>query len=85
MGVDMSTSFGTPPAAGRRALRITDVRHKIGLSHATIYGMVKAGRFPPPFRLGPNSSAWWEHEVDAWLEARAAESRAEAAEAAEAA
>jgi prophage regulatory protein len=82
MGVDMSTSFGTPPAAGRRALRITGVRHKIGLSHATIYGMVKAGRFPPPFRLGPNSSAWWEHEVDAWLEARAAESRAEAAEAA---
>jgi prophage regulatory protein len=72
-----------PPApAGRRALRANAVSQKVSLSKATIYLRVKAGDFPKPFRLGPNSSAWWEHEVDAWLEARAAESRATSAEAA---
>ena len=72
-----------PPApAVKRALRAAAVRAKVGLSNSTIYLRVKAGDFPKPFRLGPNASAWWEHEVDAWLEARAAESRAEAAEAA---
>jgi prophage regulatory protein len=79
-------SHSNPPAppatAGKRALRASAVSDKVGLSKATVYLRVKAGDFPKPFRLGPNSSAWWEHEVDAWLEARAAESRAASAAAA---
>jgi prophage regulatory protein len=65
--------------AGKRAMRATAVSAKVGLSKATIYLRVKNGTFPAPFRLGPNSSAFWEHEVDAWLDARAAESRPEPA------
>jgi prophage regulatory protein len=59
-------------AAPRRALRLPAVCHKTGLSRSTIYALEKAGNLPKRFRLGPNSSAWWEHEIDAWLEARAA-------------
>jgi len=75
----MSNASTNQSPHGKRALRIAGVRQKIGLSPATVYLMVKAGKFPRPFRLGPNSTAWWEHEIDAWLEARAAESRAEPA------
>ena len=63
------------PAFTKRALRMPALRAKVGLSPATIYTRVAAGTFPRPFRLGPGATAWWEHEVDAWLDARAAESR----------
>ena len=73
----------TPPApAGKRAMRATAVSAKVGLSRATIYLRVKSGTFPKPFRLGPNATAWWEHEIDDWLDACAARSRTASAEAA---
>ncbi len=62
----------------KRALRMLALREKVGLSPATIYGKVADGTFPRPFKLGPGATAWWEHEVDAWLDARAAESRSKA-------
>ena len=35
--------------------------------------MVKFGGFPKPVKLGPGTNAWLEHEIDAWIKARAAE------------
>ena len=33
----------------------------------------REGRFPKRIRLGERTVAWYEHEVDHWIEARAAE------------
>jgi prophage regulatory protein len=80
----MSTTASRPPRADskpalpaftKRALRMPALRAKVGLSPATIYVRVAAGTFPQPFKLGPGATAWWEHEVDAWLDVCAAESR----------
>lgn len=60
-----------PPRASRRAIRLPAVKAKVSLSGSSVYAKEKAGDFPRRFRLGPNASAWWEHEVDAWLERRA--------------
>jgi prophage regulatory protein len=35
--------------------------------------LIKAGAFPAPVKLGENTTAWPEHEIDAWIEKRIAE------------
>ena len=35
-----------------RIIRLPEVIHQTGLSRATIYRMIKSGRFPLAFRLG---------------------------------
>lgn len=35
-----------------------------------IYRLEKAGHFPKRVKIGPNSVAWAEHEIDAWMQAR---------------
>ena len=57
----------------RRALRLPAVCAKTGLSKSSIYALEKAGKFVSRFRLSENISVWWEFEVDAWLEQRAAQ------------
>jgi predicted DNA-binding transcriptional regulator AlpA len=42
-------------------------RKLIPISRATLWRMVKAGRFPPPKKLGPNIAAWNVGLVRAWL------------------
>ena len=36
---------------------------------ATLYRGIKAGRYPSPIKVGPNSSRWLRSEVDAALAA----------------
>lgn len=38
-----------------------------GYSSAAIRARVRAGTFPQPVRMGPNSARWRAHEVRAWL------------------
>lgn len=56
-----------------RALRLPEVERRTGLTRPTIYRRAKEGTFPKPVRLGGNSSAWIESEIDGWLAARIAE------------
>ena len=37
-------------------------------SPATIWADVKAGRFPAPVRIGPNSVGWRGEDLQAWLD-----------------
>lgn len=53
-----------------RLLRLPRVLDKTGLSKSTLYDYVKAGKFPRQVKLGVRSSAWREHEVDAWVSSR---------------
>lgn len=45
-----------------------------GLTDKWFYKQIQEGQFPKPIKLG-NRSRWLTSEVDAWLQARIAESR----------
>ena len=46
------------------------VAERVGKSGIQLYRDVKAGTFPPPLELGPNSVGWYEDEIVDWLESR---------------
>ncbi len=46
------------------------VAERIGKSRIQIYRDVKAGKFPAPIELGPNSVGWFEDEIDEYLASR---------------
>lgn len=54
----------------RRALRRKDVIQKTGLSRTTIHNLEKRGNFPAHFLLTPRCAAWFEDEIDSWLNDR---------------
>jgi prophage regulatory protein len=58
---------------GRRLhfLRLPDVLARVKVSGITIYRWEKQGRFPLRHKLGPNSVAWLESEVDEWCARKA--------------
>jgi prophage regulatory protein len=58
---------------GDRALRLPAALLKVGLGKTSWYAEVAAGRAPKPIRLGLRATAWLESELDAYLEARAAD------------
>jgi prophage regulatory protein len=43
------------------------VCHKTGKSRVQLWRDIRDGRFPAPIEIGPNSVAWHEAEVTAWL------------------
>ena len=58
-------------------IRQKEVSEKLGLSKATIWTYVRTrDDFPKPIRLGANSVGWLESEIDAFIDARIAASRA---------
>ena len=58
-------------------LRFSDlVERGIVRNRVTLGRWIKLHKFPPGIKLGPNSRAWPENQVDAWLAARAAETEA---------
>lgn len=53
-------------------LRFPAVQIKIGgYSRMHVDRLEKAGKFPKRVKLGENSVGWFEHEIDAWLKAKA--------------
>ena len=54
----------------RKLLRYNDLQGRgIAKSRAQLENMVKNYGFPAGFMVGPNSRAWFEDDVYAWLEA----------------
>jgi prophage regulatory protein len=62
----------------QRVARITDLAStksksgKLPVSPATIWRWVKEGKFPAPFKLGPNTTVWDLDLVEAHLAQQAA-------------
>lgn len=54
-------------------LRLPQVVAKVGFCPMTIWRREKAGTFPRRVKLGPNSVAWVEQEIEAWCTERTAE------------
>lgn len=55
-----------------RLLTMAEVTEILGISHMTLYRWRKAGRFPEPVRVGPNSVRWPASVVEEWIDARPA-------------
>ena len=47
-------------------LRRKDVERIAGISRASIYRLIKAGKFPKSFSLGTGAVRWKQSEVVAW-------------------
>ena len=56
---------------GRKILREPEVKERSGKSRAQRWRDNRAGRFPAPVELGPNSIGWFEDEIEDWLASRA--------------
>lgn len=59
------------PAAGRAKdslLRLPEVRQRTSLGRSTIYRRVSAGTFPAPVPISAGLVAWYERDIDAWVD-----------------
>lgn len=65
----------TAEARGLRILRMPEVERKIGLKRTQIYELISRNEFPRGIKLSKQATGWLEHEVDAFLLKRIAESR----------
>jgi prophage regulatory protein len=64
----------------RRIIRWPQLEAMTGRGRTAIQQDIVAGRFPKPIPLGRRAVGWLVEEVEAWIEARAAERHVEAAE-----
>ncbi len=53
-------------------LRQREVLALVKVSRPTLWSWRRAGTFPAPIRLGPNTIAWRQSDVEAWLKKRPA-------------
>ncbi len=49
----------------RRLCRWPEVHKRYGKSRTQNWRDVRAGKFPAPVQIGPNSIGWWSDELDA--------------------
>jgi prophage regulatory protein len=54
----------------RRTIRIGPVSEKTGLAESSIWRLVRLRQFPRPVKLSPGCTAWFEHEIDEWLDGK---------------
>lgn len=60
------------PAKPRRVVRHHALPPITGLSTATIYRLIRAGKFPQSFPLSEHAVGFDLEEIEAWVEARKA-------------
>ncbi|MFG0684947.1 helix-turn-helix transcriptional regulator [Pseudomonas sp. WSY_20] len=54
-------------AENDRFMRIAEVVRVTALSRNTIYKRMREGTFPKQVKLGPNSVAWLQSDISAWM------------------
>ena len=64
MTTETDTDAAQPPD---RLLRLTEVRHRVGLGKTMIYALIGEGRFPRPYKITPAAARWSEREIVAWV------------------
>lgn len=53
-----------------KVIHYDEVQRLLGVSRTTLWRWERNGLFPARIKLGPNSVAWSEAEVAAWLASR---------------
>jgi prophage regulatory protein len=66
-------SIESSPTRTGRLYRRKQILELLGISNATLYQWIRAGRFPAGIPIGPNTRAWAGDEIDATLQQRARE------------
>jgi len=56
--------------AGREVIRWPAVHQKTKKSRPQAWRDIRAGLFPSPVQIGPNSVGWYSDEIDAWVASR---------------
>jgi prophage regulatory protein len=59
-----------------RIIRLPAVADKVGLKRSQIYVLERAGKFPRRVPISDRATGWLEHEIDDFIRARIAASRA---------
>jgi prophage regulatory protein len=59
-----------------KLIRLPQVLELCAMAKSSLYKAVKDGHFPAPVKLSERSSAWVLGEVEDWVRAKIAESRA---------
>lgn len=54
----------TPPAPPEKLLRLNTVLSRVPIGRSAWYQGIKDGKFPPPVKLGPKTSAWREADIN---------------------
>jgi prophage regulatory protein len=54
----------------RKIIRKPEVRQRTGLSDTQVWRLEGRRDFPARIQLGPNSTGWYEDEVDEWVHSR---------------
>jgi prophage regulatory protein len=63
-------SYGSSQACTvKKLIKIKDILARIPVSRTSLYGRIKAGKFPAPTHLGGFGSFWDADEIDAWIQA----------------
>ena len=60
-----------------KLLKLAVVCERTCLSKSTLYAKIGRGEFPKPVHVGERVRGWPEHVIDAWIEERIAQARAE--------
>ena len=50
-----------------RFVKLDEVCRRAGLGKTMIYGMIKEGRFPRPYKISPFAARWSDQELTAWI------------------
>ena len=67
-----ATATTTTTAPPEKLLRLSTVLARVPISRSAWYQGVKDGKFPPPIKLGPKTSAWRESDVNRLIQELAA-------------
>ena len=62
----------TPTTSPEKLLRLSEVLTRVPISRSAWYMGIKDGKFPPPIKLGPKTSAWRESDVNRLIQELAA-------------
>ena len=59
-----ATATTTHTAPPEKLLRLNVVLARVPVSRSAWYEGCKTGKFPPPIKLGPKTSAWRESDIN---------------------
>ena len=65
--MEIGQTVETDRSRAPRLLRLKEVKHRTGLSTATVYRRMKEGTFPRSHSLGGSMVAWLEAAIEDWI------------------
>jgi prophage regulatory protein len=67
---DRPTNVEDVAPAGQQLLRMKQVCRMVGLSHMTVYRLMRQGKFPQQLSLTARRVAWDRSQIEQWIASR---------------